>query len=62
MTKTNKSLQKRLKITRNKKVLSRKAGLNHLRAKARRKKQLDQKRMRNFYISKKTLSKYLPYN
>jgi ribosomal protein L35 len=60
MTKTNKSFQKRLKITRTGKVLSRKAGQNHFRAKSKRKKQMDQKRLRNFNISKKTLSRYLP--
>ncbi|MBU4223922.1 50S ribosomal protein L35 [Patescibacteria group bacterium] len=60
--KTNKSYSKRLKITKNGKVIQRKPGQNHFNAKQSRKKQLDKKRPSDFNISKKDLSRYLPYN
>jgi ribosomal protein L35 len=61
MTKTNKSLSKRIKITRRGKVLIRKGGQIHFRAKKSRKKELNQKRWREFKISKKQLKQLLPY-
>lgn len=61
MTKTNKALKKRVKITRKGKILIRKGSQIHFRAKKRRAKQLRLKRMREFEIRKKILGKYLPY-
>ncbi len=60
MAKTNKSLQKRLRITRNGKVLIRKGGKIHFRAKQKRSQQLGQKRFGELKISKKELGQYLP--
>jgi ribosomal protein L35 len=57
--KAKKTFSKRLKVTRRGKVLSRKTGQNHFRAKKTRKRELDGKRLQDFVISKKTLSKYL---
>ena len=59
--KTNKSYAKRLRVTKNGKVLARKAGKNHFNAKASRKKQLAGKRMAKFNLSRKDLARYLPY-
>jgi ribosomal protein L35 len=59
--KTNKSFLKRLKVTKNGKVLSRKAGKDHFNAKASRGKQLAGKRMLTVVISKKLLKQHLPF-
>ncbi len=61
MAKTNKALQKRVKITRKGKVLIRKGGKIHFRAKQNRSKQLKNKKWREFNISKKQLKQLLPY-
>ena len=61
MTKTNKALLKRVKITRKGKVLIRKGGLIHFRAKKKRKKELASKRWRELKISRKQLKQLLPY-
>ncbi len=61
MTKTNKALLKRLKITRRGKVLVRKGGQIHFRAKKSRKKELSQKKWQEFKISKKQIKQLLPY-
>lgn len=53
-------MSKRLKVTRNGKVLSRKAGKGHFNAKSPRQKQLAGKRMQTFVRSKKELSRFLP--
>ena len=60
MAKTNKSLQKRLRITRTGKVLIRKGGQIHFRAKKKRAKELAHKRWGELNISKKELGQYLP--
>lgn len=60
--KTNKSLAKRLKITKRGKVLRRKPGHNHFRAKKSRSFELGIKRWEHFNISKKELKQYLPYS
>lgn len=60
--KTNKSYAKRLKVTRKKKVLARAPGQNHFNAKQPRKKQLQNKKLKNFNIKKRELGKYLPQN
>jgi len=59
--KTNKSYAKRLRVTKNGKILGRKAGKNHFNAKAKRSKQLAGKRSQNFVLSNQDLGKYLPY-
>jgi ribosomal protein L35 len=61
MAKTNKALQKRVKITRQGKVLIRQGGKIHFRAKQKRAKQLKHKKWREFNISKKQLKQLLPY-
>ncbi len=61
MTKTNKSLSKRLKITRKGKILMRKGGQIHFRAKKKRSKELAQKKRVELKMSKKQLKQYLPY-
>ncbi|MEK7209007.1 MAG: hypothetical protein AAB677_01980 [Patescibacteria group bacterium] len=62
MAKTNKALQKRVRITRHGKVLSRQSGQNHFNAKSRRAKQLNQKKLTSFTMATKTLWRYLPTN
>jgi ribosomal protein L35 len=57
--KTNKSLTKRLKITKNGKILSRAPGFNHFNAKQSRSKQLAGKKMKDFSISNKNRRTYL---
>ena len=60
--KTNKSYSKRLKLTKNGKVLSRKPGFNHFNAKQSRTKQLAGKKGQNFLIKNKPMSHLLPFN
>ncbi|MBU3925623.1 50S ribosomal protein L35 [Patescibacteria group bacterium] len=60
MGKTNKSFQKRLRVTKNGKVLARKPGQNHFLAKQTRESQLNKKGLKPFLMNKKTLGKYLP--
>lgn len=57
--KTNKSLTKRLKITKNGKIMSRAPGFNHFNAKQSRTKQLSAKKMNRFLISNKNRRTYL---
>lgn len=60
--KTNKSITKRLKVTKNGKVVGRKAGQNHFNAKESRSTQLAGKRATSYehYFTNKTKSRYLP--
>lgn len=58
--KTNKSLLKRLKITKTGKVLGRKPGFNHFNARQKRVKQLEGKKMREFKMTNKEKSRFLP--
>ena len=60
--KTNKSLLKRLKITKTGKVLARRGGQNHFNAKESRSKQLASKGWFDLKIKTKTLKNYLPSN
>jgi ribosomal protein L35 len=60
--KTNKSYSKRLKLTKNGKVLARKPGQNHFNAKASRSSQLAGKKMAPFAIKNKDKSKFLQTN
>jgi len=60
--KTNKSYSKRLKLTKNGKVLSRKSGFNHFNAKQSRKSQLGGRKGVNFVIKNKPKSHLLPFS
>lgn len=60
--KTNNSLAKRLKVTKNGKVLSRRPGKNHFNAKESRSKQLGVKKMSSYQIKKSDLARYLPHH
>ncbi|HEY4715126.1 MAG TPA: hypothetical protein VIH31_01315 [Candidatus Paceibacterota bacterium] len=59
--KTNKSFTKRLKITKNGKILGRTPGFNHFNAKQSRTKQLSGKKRQGFRIGVKQRSHLLPY-
>ena len=58
--KTNKSYSKRLKVTKNGKVLARKPGFNHFNAKQSRTKQLAGKRANPFNMTNKERRRFLP--
>ncbi|MCX6755922.1 MAG: 50S ribosomal protein L35 [Candidatus Nomurabacteria bacterium] len=58
--KTNKSLTKRLKVTKNGKILSRAPGFNHFNSKQSRKKQLAGKKMNDLNLTNKITRTYLP--
>ncbi len=60
--KTNKSYSKRLKLTKNGKVISRKAGFNHFNAKQSRTSQLAGRKGKNFTIKNKPKSHLLPFS
>ena len=60
--KTNKSLMKRLKITRTGKILGRKPGFNHFNAKQSRTKQLAGRKMVALKMTNKLKSQFLPFN
>lgn len=57
--KTNKSFTKRLKISRNGKITSRKAGQNHFNAKESRAQQLNGKRSQSVVLPPKVMQKYI---
>ncbi len=61
MMKTNKSFSKRLKVTKNGKVISRKPGFNHFNAKQSRTKQLAGRKGENFVIKNKPMSHLMPF-
>jgi ribosomal protein L35 len=58
--KTNKSLLKRLKVTKTGKILGRKPGFNHFNARQARVKQLAGRKMREFGMTSKSKSRFLP--
>jgi len=60
--KTNKSYSKRLKLTKNGKILSRKPGFNHFNAKQSRTTQLAGRKGRNFIIKNKPKSHLMPFS
>lgn len=60
--KTNKSYTKRLKITKNGKIIARKPGFNHFNAKQSRTKQLAGKKGGGFVIKNKPKSHLLPFS
>lgn len=61
-TKTNKSYSKRLKVTKNGKVLARRPGQNHFNAKESGSTKSRKKGLKNFAISNKSLRENLPFN
>jgi ribosomal protein L35 len=60
--KTNKSYTKRLKLTKNGKIISRKPGFNHFNAKQSRATQLAGRKGQNFTIKNKPKSHLLPFS
>lgn len=58
--KTNKSYTKRLKVTKNGKILGRKPGFNHFNAKQKRSKQLAGKKTAPFNMTNKEKARFLP--
>ncbi|MFN4181334.1 MAG: 50S ribosomal protein L35 [Candidatus Paceibacteria bacterium] len=60
--KTNKSYTKRLKLTKNGKVIARKPGFNHFNAKQSRSSQLAGKKGTTFVIKNKPKSHLLPFS
>ncbi len=60
--KTNKSYSKRLKISKNGKLISRKPGFNHFNAKQSRTTQLAGRKGKNFVIKNKPKSHLLPFS
>ncbi len=58
--KSNKSFSKRLKVTKNGKILSRKSGGDHFNAKESRTKQLGRRKTNDFIMNNKTKSLFLP--
>jgi len=60
--KTNKSLTKRLTVTKNGKVKARKPGLGHFNSKMSRSKQLGQRAARDFVIKPKTKARFMPFS
>lgn len=59
MIKTNKSYAKRLKVTKNGKILSRKAGQNHFNARERTRTSTNKRRMNAIYMDNKAKSRFL---
>ena len=59
--KTNKSYTKRLKVTKNGKIMSRKAGKNHFNSKASRSKQLEGNVPREFVMTPKAVARFMPH-
>lgn len=62
MMKTNKSFAKRLKLTKNGKVIARKAGFNHFNARQSRTTQLAGRKGQDFVIKNKPKSHLLPFS
>lgn len=58
--KTNKSFTKRIKVTKNGKLIARRPGMNHLNAKASSKNKRAKKRAGTFLMNKKARSLFLP--
>ncbi len=60
--KTNKSFSKRLKVTKNGKIIARTPGFNHFNAKQNRAEQLSGRKGQAFIIKNKPKSHLLPFN
>lgn len=59
-TKTTKSYAKRLKVTRNGKIIARKPGQNHYNAKERSRVSSSKHRMQTIHMGTKDLGRFLP--
>lgn len=59
MIKTNKSYTKRLKITKNGKILARAKGQNHFNSKEKRSTQLAKKRTSDYPMNNKDISRFI---
>ena len=57
--KTNKSYTKRLKVTKNGKILARTVGQNHFNAKESSKRRLNKKKMNVLKLTQKTKSRFM---
>jgi ribosomal protein L35 len=57
--KTNKSYLKRLKVTKNGKILARKAGQNHFNARERSRTSMSKRRMVTIHMDNKAKSRFL---
>ncbi len=60
--KTNKSITKRVKLTKNGKMKTRKPGFNHFNAKQSRSKQLSGKVAKDFTMSNTDKSRFMPFS
>ena len=58
--KTNKSYTKRLKVTKNGKIVARKAGQNHFNARQTGQQRLKRKRTQTLTLSKRITRRFLP--
>ena len=58
--KTNKSFTKRLKVTKNGKIIGRKAGQNHFNAKESGSQKMNKKRAMAVHFSNKNKARFLP--
>jgi ribosomal protein L35 len=58
--KTNKSYAKRLKVTKNGKILSRKPGQNHFNAKSSGNRKIQGRKMQEFKMTGKEKARFLP--
>lgn len=58
--KTNKSFTKRLKVTKNGKIIGRKAGQNHFNAKESGSRKMNKKRSMSVHFSNKAKARFLP--
>ncbi len=58
--KTNKSYSKRLKVSKNGKITSRKPGQNHFNAKERRRAQMNKRRPSAIHMTNKQIARFLP--
>lgn len=60
--KTNKSYTKRLRVTKNGKVIARHPGQNHFNAKKSSKNRLHKHRLEQFVLKPKNRDRFIPYN
>lgn len=58
--KTNKSYTKRLKVTKNGKIIARKPGQNHFNAKESRSSRMNRRRTQQISLTNKQVSRFLP--
>jgi ribosomal protein L35 len=58
--KTNKSFTKRLRVTKNGKILGRKSGQNHFNAKENKNKKQSKKRSMHIHFTNKAKARFLP--